>query len=84
MFTSERLADIVGFYFMDQATGYRPSLELADFLEKGPPPVYIGWVYPYLSRSLFKLTALSNPQLRFGSVVVEDANKMTGRSRSYH
>ncbi|EJD46939.1 UDP-Glycosyltransferase/glycogen phosphorylase [Auricularia subglabra TFB-10046 SS5] len=35
--------DVVGFYFLDLATGYTPPAELAAFLAAGPPPVYIGF-----------------------------------------
>jgi sterol 3beta-glucosyltransferase len=35
-------ADVVGFYFLDLATGYEPPLDLVKFLEAGPPPIYIG------------------------------------------
>lgn len=47
--------DISGFYFLDLATSFTPEPDLAEFLESGPPPVYIG----------------------FGSIVVDDPNKMT-------
>lgn len=49
-------ADVVGFYFLEGAKNYRPENDLLEFLEAGPPPMYIG----------------------FGSVVVEDAQAMTG------
>lgn len=35
--------DVVGFYFLDLATKYEPSPELAAFLESGPTPIYIGF-----------------------------------------
>ncbi|KZV64473.1 glycosyltransferase family 1 protein [Peniophora sp. CONT] len=35
--------DIVGFYFVEQDTGYKPPKELAEFLDAGAPPVYIGF-----------------------------------------
>ncbi|KAH7928152.1 glycosyltransferase family 1 protein [Leucogyrophana mollusca] len=35
--------DTVGFYFLDLATTYEPPEELAAFLAKGPPPLYIGF-----------------------------------------
>ncbi|KAJ3506956.1 hypothetical protein NLJ89_g6575 [Agrocybe chaxingu] len=35
--------DVVGFYFLDLASKYQPSPELAAFLEAGEPPVYIGF-----------------------------------------
>ena len=36
-------ADVVGFYFLDLATGYTPPPDLLEFLGAGPPPVYIGF-----------------------------------------
>ena len=35
--------DISGFYFLNLASNYTPTPELADFLAAGPPPVYIGF-----------------------------------------
>ncbi|KAL2443709.1 Sterol 3-beta-glucosyltransferase UGT80B1 [Exophiala dermatitidis] len=35
--------DISGFFFLNLSTSYTPPQELADFLEAGPPPVYIGF-----------------------------------------
>jgi sterol 3beta-glucosyltransferase len=37
--------DVVGFFFLDVAelTDYEPPKDLLDFLEAGPPPVYIGF-----------------------------------------
>ncbi|KAF5386949.1 hypothetical protein D9615_002027 [Tricholomella constricta] len=35
--------DIVGFYFLDLATTFRPADDLAAFLAAGEPPVYIGF-----------------------------------------
>ncbi|KAL2443724.1 Sterol 3-beta-glucosyltransferase UGT80B1 [Exophiala dermatitidis] len=35
--------DISGFFFLNLSTNYTPPKELADFLEAGPPPVYIGF-----------------------------------------
>ncbi|KAL2203387.1 UDP-Glycosyltransferase/glycogen phosphorylase [Sarocladium strictum] len=35
--------DVSGFSFLDMATDYTPPRELVDFLEAGPPPVYIGF-----------------------------------------
>ncbi|KAJ6500720.1 UDP-Glycosyltransferase/glycogen phosphorylase [Mycena sanguinolenta] len=35
--------DVVGFYFLDLATRYTPSDDLAEFLAAGEPPVYIGF-----------------------------------------
>ncbi|CAE6497736.1 unnamed protein product [Rhizoctonia solani] len=35
--------DVVGFYFLDLAKNYKPSRDLIDFLNAGPPPIYIGF-----------------------------------------
>ncbi|KAF7294590.1 Glycosyltransferase family 1 protein [Mycena indigotica] len=35
--------DVVGFYFLDLATTFRPPHDLAAFLAAGDPPVYIGF-----------------------------------------
>ena len=35
--------DIGGFVFLDLASGFTPDKELADFLDAGEPPVYIGF-----------------------------------------
>ncbi|KAF8589708.1 glycosyltransferase family 1 protein [Ramaria rubella] len=35
--------DIVGFYFLELATNYKPESDLEAFLAAGPPPVYIGF-----------------------------------------
>ncbi|PVF99017.1 UDP-Glycosyltransferase/glycogen phosphorylase [Serendipita vermifera] len=35
--------DVVGFYFLDLASGYEPPPELAAFLAAGPAPIYIGF-----------------------------------------
>lgn len=37
--------DVVGFYFLDLATDYKPPDDLAAFLAAGEPPVYIGFVF---------------------------------------
>jgi sterol 3beta-glucosyltransferase len=34
---------ITGYWFLDGAQNYEPPAELADFLEAGPPPVYVGF-----------------------------------------
>lgn len=34
---------IPGFYFLNSATDYTPTLDLQAFLDSGPPPVYIGF-----------------------------------------
>ncbi len=39
---SERV-QVTGFWFLDQATDWQPPRELADFLEAGPKPVYVGF-----------------------------------------
>ncbi len=36
-------AHITGYWFLDHAADYRPPAGLLDFLESGPPPVYIGF-----------------------------------------
>lgn len=46
---------ISGFFFLDLAGNYTPADDLKQFLDAGPPPVYIG----------------------FGSIVLDDPNKMT-------
>ncbi|CUA71983.1 Sterol 3-beta-glucosyltransferase UGT80B1 [Rhizoctonia solani] len=35
--------DVVGFYFLDLAKDYRPPRDLIDFLNAGPPPIYVGF-----------------------------------------
>ena len=35
--------DISGFYFLNLASNYTPDAELAEFLDAGPPPIYIGF-----------------------------------------
>ena len=35
--------DISGFYFLNLASDYTPPQDLAEFLEAGPPPLYIGF-----------------------------------------
>lgn len=35
--------DISGFYFLNLASNFAPPNDLADFLDSGPPPVYIGF-----------------------------------------
>ncbi|CAE6484825.1 unnamed protein product, partial [Rhizoctonia solani] len=35
--------DVVGFYFLDLAKDYQPPRDLIDFLNAGPPPIYIGF-----------------------------------------
>jgi UDP:flavonoid glycosyltransferase YjiC (YdhE family) len=36
-------AHVTGCWFQDLQTGWRPSLELEEFLDKGEPPVYVGF-----------------------------------------
>jgi UDP:flavonoid glycosyltransferase YjiC (YdhE family) len=33
---------VSGYWFLDEATDYEPTPELAAFLDRGPPPVYVG------------------------------------------
>ncbi|KAB5589229.1 sterol glucosyltransferase [Ceratobasidium theobromae] len=35
--------DVVGFYFLDLASGYQPPDDLVRFLRAGPPPIYVGF-----------------------------------------
>lgn len=37
--------DLVGFYFLELATHYKPDVALESFLSEGPPPIYIGLVH---------------------------------------
>jgi sterol 3beta-glucosyltransferase len=34
---------VTGYWFLDEAQSYEPPLELANFLDSGPPPVYVGF-----------------------------------------
>jgi UDP:flavonoid glycosyltransferase YjiC (YdhE family) len=34
--------DVTGYWFLDRSTDWQPSPSLMAFLEKGPPPVYVG------------------------------------------
>ena len=34
---------VTGYWFLEATSGWRPPPELVDFLEKGPPPVYVGF-----------------------------------------
>jgi sterol 3beta-glucosyltransferase len=34
---------ITGYWFLDTTEGYQPDMGLLDFLENGPPPVYVGF-----------------------------------------
>jgi sterol 3beta-glucosyltransferase len=34
---------ITGYWFLDDAQGYEPPVELTAFLDAGPPPVYVGF-----------------------------------------
>jgi UDP:flavonoid glycosyltransferase YjiC (YdhE family) len=38
-----RHIDVAGFYFLPLGSNYQPEPDLAEFLEAGPPPVYIGF-----------------------------------------
>ncbi|KAG6831243.1 hypothetical protein H0H87_005809 [Tephrocybe sp. NHM501043] len=42
IFTHIKATDVVGFYFLDLATKYKPADDLAAFLAAGEAPVYIG------------------------------------------
>ena len=35
--------NITGYWFLDHPPGWRPRTDLLDFLESGPPPVYVGF-----------------------------------------
>uniref|UniRef100_A0A7S4NXG8 Glycosyltransferase family 28 N-terminal domain-containing protein n=1 Tax=Paramoeba aestuarina TaxID=180227 RepID=A0A7S4NXG8_9EUKA len=35
--------DITGFFFLDLATNYTPPDDLLEFLQAGPPPIYVGF-----------------------------------------
>eukprot|EP00164_Ancoracysta_twista_P002864 GFYU01003814.1.p1 GENE.GFYU01003814.1~~GFYU01003814.1.p1 ORF type:complete len:819 (-),score=269.28 GFYU01003814.1:92-2548(-) len=35
--------DVVGFFFLNQASSYEPPQDLKDFLDAGPPPIFIGF-----------------------------------------
>jgi UDP:flavonoid glycosyltransferase YjiC (YdhE family) len=35
--------DVTGYWFLDQPAGWQPPAALVDFLQAGPPPVYIGF-----------------------------------------
>lgn len=35
--------EVTGFWFLDRPKGWKPSARLVDFLDSGPPPVYIGF-----------------------------------------
>ena len=35
--------DITGFVFLDQSQNYKPPDELQEFINAGPPPIYIGF-----------------------------------------
>ena len=34
---------ITGYWFLDEAQDYEPPVELSNFLDSGPPPVYVGF-----------------------------------------
>jgi UDP:flavonoid glycosyltransferase YjiC (YdhE family) len=34
---------VTGYWFLDGASDWRPPVDLVDFLETGPPPVYVGF-----------------------------------------
>jgi sterol 3beta-glucosyltransferase len=66
--------DVVGFYFLDLATSYKPPEDLTRFLADGEPPVYIGYVCLFFFFFAITLNYLLN---RFGSVVVDDPQAMS-------
>lgn len=39
----EDIHHVTGYWFLDPPSGWKPSADLARFLENGPPPVYIGF-----------------------------------------
>ena len=39
----ETYQHVTGYWFLDAPVHWQPALELADFLESGPPPVYVGF-----------------------------------------
>ncbi|KAG2020981.1 glycosyltransferase family 28 domain-containing protein [Coprinopsis cinerea AmutBmut pab1-1] len=65
--------DVVGFYFLDLATEYEPSPELADFLSRGPPPIYVGFGSVVvddpiaLSKIIFEATAQAHVRVLLSS-----------------
>jgi hypothetical protein len=68
---------------LDLGGEYEPDEELRKFLEAGDPPVYIGYGGTFcmvLQRHLFFEKKLITFLRRFGSVVVDDSKKMTGKS----
>ena len=34
---------VTGYWFLEQSTGWEPPIDLVNFLQSGPPPVYIGF-----------------------------------------
>ncbi|GAI89558.1 unnamed protein product, partial [marine sediment metagenome] len=34
---------VTGYWFLEQSAGWEPPIDLIDFLQSGPPPVYIGF-----------------------------------------
>jgi len=36
------MVEISGFYFLETDSAFKPEQDLADFLSKGEPPIYIG------------------------------------------
>ncbi|MFL5800155.1 MAG: glycosyltransferase [Roseiflexaceae bacterium] len=51
-------AQITGYWFLDQAQGWRPAAELVMFLSSGPAPIYIGFGSMMLGREGDRVTAL--------------------------
>jgi len=48
---------VTGYWFLDQVTGWNPPTELNDFLDSGPPPVYVGFGSMH-ARNASELTAV--------------------------
>jgi UDP:flavonoid glycosyltransferase YjiC (YdhE family) len=48
---------VTGYWFLDQQTGWAPSVELVEFLGSGPPPVYVGFGSMH-ARNAERLTAM--------------------------
>lgn len=63
---AERAA-VVGFWSLDQGRGWTPPPPLRDFLDAGPPPIYVGFG-----------SMLSGDQLRLTQLIL-DAVRRTGR-----
>lgn len=71
------LSDVVGFYFLDLATNYKPPPDLVAFLNAGEPPVYIGYVFCGHAGNLIQAFG------SFGSVVIDDPQAMTSANNYF-